>query len=187
MQSLLKLQWHFHQNRTNNPKTGIESQKSSITKIIFGKIKARSITLSDFKLDYRAIVIKAVRFGDKNRHTDQQNRTENRETNSHLYGQLGFPDGKESVCQCKRHEIWVQSLGWEDILEKEMATHLFSCLEKPGRLQSIGSQRVKHDWSNLAHTHVTKCSKTKEIRTYNGEITISSIYGTEKTRQLYAE
>ena len=30
---------------------------------------------------------------------------------------------------------------------------------------------------------MTKCSKTKEIRTYNGEITISSIYGTEKTRQ----
>ena len=43
-------------------------------------------------------------------------------------------------------EIWVQSLGWEDLLEKEMATH-FSILaweipwtEEPGRLQSRGSQ-----------------------------------------------
>ena len=43
-------------------------------------------------------------------------------------------------------ETWVQSLGWEDLLEKEMATH-FSILawkspwtEEPGRLQSIGSQ-----------------------------------------------
>ena len=133
MQFLLKLQWHFHQNRMNNPKTGIESQKISITKIIFGKIKARSITLPDFKLYYRAIVIKAVWFWYKNRHTDQQNRTENPEINPHLYGQLGFPGGKESVCQCRRHEIWVQSLGWEDILEKETATHSFSCLEEPSQ------------------------------------------------------
>ena len=81
----------------NNPKTGIESQKISITKIIFGKIKARSITLPDFKLYYRAIVIKAVWFWYKNRHTDQRNRTENLEINPHLYGQLGFPGGKESA------------------------------------------------------------------------------------------
>ena len=44
-------------------------------------------------------------------------------------------------------ETWVQSLGWEDLLEKEMATH-FSILawkiswpEEPGRLQSRGSQK----------------------------------------------
>ena len=48
-------------------------------------------------------------------------------------------------------ETWVQSLGWEDLLEKEMATH--SCIlawkipwmEEPDRLQSMGSQRVGHD------------------------------------------
>ena len=48
-------------------------------------------------------------------------------------------------------ETRVQSLGREDPLEKEMATH--SCTlaweipwtEEPGRLQSMGSQRVKHD------------------------------------------
>ena len=46
---------------------------------------------------------------------------------------------------------WVLSLGREDPLEKEMATH-FSTLawkipwtEEPGRLQSMGSQRVGHD------------------------------------------
>ena len=45
----------------------------------------------------------------------------------------------------------VQSLGWEDPLKKEMATH-FSILawripwtDEPGRLQSMGSQRVGHD------------------------------------------
>ena len=48
-------------------------------------------------------------------------------------------------------ETWVQSLGQEDPLEKEMAIH-FSTIawkipwtEEPGRLQSMGSQRVGHD------------------------------------------
>ena len=48
-------------------------------------------------------------------------------------------------------ETQVQSLGQEDPLEKEMVTH-FSILawripltEKPGRLQSTGSQRIRHD------------------------------------------
>ena len=45
----------------------------------------------------------------------------------------------------------VQFLGWEDALEKEMATHsrILACeipwTEEPGRLQSMGSQRVRHD------------------------------------------
>ena len=48
-------------------------------------------------------------------------------------------------------EIWVQSLGREDLLEKEMATHSsilawkIPWMEEPGRLQSMGSQRVGHD------------------------------------------
>ena len=39
---------------------------------------------------------------------------------------MGFPggaSGKEPSCQCRRHEMWVQSLGQEDPLESEMATH----------------------------------------------------------------
>jgi len=48
-------------------------------------------------------------------------------------------------------ETWVQSLGWEDPLEKEMATHSSilawktPLMEEPGRLQSMESQRVAHD------------------------------------------
>ena len=48
-------------------------------------------------------------------------------------------------------ETWVQSLGWEDLLEKEMAPHSsilawkIPWTEEPGRLQSMGSQRVGHD------------------------------------------
>ena len=40
--------------------------------------------------------------------------------------QWGFPDsacGKEPACQCKRHEMWVRSLGQEDTLEEAKATH----------------------------------------------------------------
>ena len=48
-------------------------------------------------------------------------------------------------------ETWVRSLGWEELLEKEMATHSsilawkIPWTEEPGRLQSIGSQRVGHN------------------------------------------
>ena len=48
-------------------------------------------------------------------------------------------------------ETWVQSLGWEDPLEKEMATHSSTLAwkilwtEGPGRLQSMGLQRVRHN------------------------------------------
>ena len=48
-------------------------------------------------------------------------------------------------------ETWVRSLGWEDPLEKEMASRSsilawkIPWMEEPGRLQSVGSQRVRHD------------------------------------------
>ena len=49
------------------------------------------------------------------------------------------------------HELWVQSLGLEDPLEKEMATHSsilaweIPWTEKLGGLQSMGLQRVRYD------------------------------------------
>ena len=48
-------------------------------------------------------------------------------------------------------ETWVRSLGWEDPLEKGMATHSsilawrILCTKEPGRLQSMGLQRVRHE------------------------------------------
>ena len=58
-------------------------------------------------------------------------------------------------------EMQVQSLGQEDFLKKEMAT-LSSTLtwkipltEEPDRLQSMGLQRVGHDWAtSLTHSHM---------------------------------
>ena len=60
------------------------------------------------------------------------------------------------VAQTVKHlptmwETWVQSLGQEDLLEKEMATHSsilawkIPGAEEPDRLQSMGSQRVGHN------------------------------------------
>ena len=54
-------------------------------------------------------------------------------------------------CLSTMWETQVQSLGWEDLLEKEMAIHSSTLAwkipwtEEPGRLQSMGSQRVGHD------------------------------------------
>ena len=55
-------------------------------------------------------------------------------------------------------EMQIPSLGWEDALEEEMAPHcsIFAWripwTEEPGELQSMGSQRVRHDLVT-EHTH----------------------------------
>ena len=55
-------------------------------------------------------------------------------------------------------EIWVQFLGQEDLLEKEMATYSsilnqkIPWVEEPGRLQSMGLQRVRTRLSNFTFT-----------------------------------
>ena len=54
-------------------------------------------------------------------------------------------------CLPTMQKTWVQSLGWETPLEKEMATHSSTLAwkipwtEERGRLQSMGLQRVGHD------------------------------------------
>ena len=54
-------------------------------------------------------------------------------------------------------EMWVQSLGWEDPLEKVMATHssilawTIPWTEEPGGLYSIELQRVGHDSATTTH------------------------------------
>ena len=54
--------------------------------------------------------------------------------------------------------MWVRSLGREDALEKEVATHSsilawrIPWTEEPGGLQSMGLQRVRHDGSHLGWT-----------------------------------
>ena len=63
-------------------------------------------------------------------------------------------------------ETRVQSLGREDLLEKEIATHSsilawkIPWTEEPGGLQSMGSQIVGHDWLTLLHCRTLPCPHT---------------------------
>ena len=75
--------------------------------------------------------------------------------------QLGFSggtNGKESTCNAGDKEMHVLSLGWEDPLEKEMATcssilaWKIPWTEEPDRLQSMGLQRVRHAWAQHRHS-----------------------------------
>ena len=65
-------------------------------------------------------------------------------------------EGASLVAQTEKNllamqETWVRSLGWEDPIEKGIATHSsipawrIQWTEEPGGLQSMGSQRVGHD------------------------------------------
>ena len=63
----------------------------------------------------------------------------------------GFSGGSAGKNLPVMQEMQVQSLGWEDPLEKEVATHSnilaweIPWMEEPGELQSMGSQRVGYD------------------------------------------
>ena len=90
-------------------------------------------------------------------------------------------------------ESWVRSLGWEDPLEKGMATHSnllawrIPWTEEPGRLLSIGSQRVVHDWNwrdlacttklkreinSLCHPHLLLPSIFPSIKVFSNELAL---------------
>ena len=70
---------------------------------------------------------------------------------------LGHASGKELTCQCRRHkrcgfDPWVGKIPWR---RKWQPTPVFfpgkltPWTEEPGGLQSMGSQRVRHDWSDF--------------------------------------
>ena len=79
-------------------------------------------------------------------------------------------------------ETQVQFLGWEDPLEKGMATH-FSILawriwwtEEPAGLQSTGLKRVRHDWAT-----------NESVLAYNPKIALHCIYSNELKTYVYTK
>ena len=68
-----------------------------------------------------------------------------------IWGVVTVQRVKNLPAMQETQETWVRSLGWEDPLEKEMATHSsifhwrISQTEEPGGLQCMGSQSVGHD------------------------------------------
>ena len=85
---------------------------------------------------------------------------------------MAFPSGsgiKNLSAMQEMQEMWVWSLGREAPLEKCMAIHFCILVwrilwtEEPGGLWSIGSQRIGHDWSDLACMHALNYTvKSKE-------------------------
>ena len=76
---------------------------------------------------------------------------------------LGFPGGSALKNPPAMQELQVWSQSWEDPLEEDMATHSsilawrIPRVEEPGRLWSIGLQRVGRNWSDLACIHAHRC------------------------------
>ena len=82
----------------------------------------------------------------------------------------GGTRGKEPACQCKRHKrSRFNPLGQEDSLEEGMASHSsilawrIPWTEQPGGLQSMGLQRVGHDWvtNTITNRNSKNCDNKK--------------------------
>ena len=81
--------------------------------------------------------------------------------------------GKESAASVGDHKRSVWSLGWEDPLEEEMATWysilvgIIPWTEEPGGLQSMGLQRVGHNWAHssgdVSLLHFTHCLPANNV------------------------
>ena len=84
-------------------------------------------------------------------------------------------------------ESRVRSLGWEDPLEKEMAIHSSTkawkipWTEESGRLQSTGSQKVRHDWATSLSLFTLPLSSCMTLEVFNLLCLFSHLYNENTT------
>ena len=112
-----------------------------------------------------------------------------------------FPGGSAVRNQPPVQETWVSpgfpNLGWEDSLEREMATHFsilaweISWTKEPGRLQSMASQRVRHDWATQQQwelepvdTQACKVCPGPELRVRMNSFTVKTRADVELSKRV---
>ena len=88
-----------------------------------------------------------------------------------------LPSGSSLVAQMVKHLPAMQeTLGWEDLLEKEMATHSsilawrILLRKEPGKLQSMGWQRVGHDWATSLSLSLSRLPSEKAMAPHSSTL-----------------